>query len=486
MGKVYLIGAGPGDAELMTIKAVRILKKCTAVMYDRLAGANALKYLNESCKIFYCGKEPGCHYKSQDEINEMLITLAKAGHIVGRVKGGDPYVFGRGGEEALRLCKEGIDFEVIPGVTSAISVLSYAGIPVTHRGLSQGFHVFTGMSAEKLNINWEGASSLNGTLIFLMGLEHIEDITSNLINSGKAIESPCAVVMRGTTAKQKKVVGTLKDIASKVKEALFTSPCIIVVGDVVTLNENLDWYEKMPLFGLNVCITRSKEQSKSINERLADLGAEVTEINSIKIKSSQFELDKVKHKLNEYQHIVFTSVNSVNIFFDYIKKASFDIRNLKGKIAAIGPATARSLKERGIIVDTIAEEFVSEDLFNKLRTKVKIQDKILIPCSKHSRAYLGEKLKSCCEVVDIVHIYEPVCGELINVNVFEDVDVVIFTSPSTVKNMIKMVGLDAIKQKKSVAIGPITSKELESNGVIALVCQEYSEEGIINKLLEIN
>lgn len=486
MGKVYLIGAGPGDPELMTLKAVRMLKKCTAVMYDRLAGANALKHLNEGCKIFYCGKEPGCHYKSQDEINEMLVSLAKEGHIVGRVKGGDPYVFGRGGEEALRLFNEGIDFEVIPGVTSAISVLSYAGIPVTHRGLAQGFHVFTGMSAEKLNINWEGVSSLNGTLIFLMGMKHIEDITRNLMDSGKSIETPCAVVMRGTTAKQKKGVGTLGDIASKVKEALFTSPCIIVVGDVVTLGEDLNWYEKMPLFGLNICNTRSVEQSKSINERLVDLGAEVTEINSIKIKRSQFELDSVKHKLSEYNHIIFTSVNAVNIFFDYILKNEIDIRSLNGKFAVIGSATEKCLKDKGIIPDTVAEEFISEDLFHKLNTKIKSDDKILIPCSKHSRAYLADKLRSCGAIVDKVHIYEPTCGELTDVNAFKNVDIVIFTSPSTVKNMIKLVGLDAINQKKSVAIGPITAKELELNSINPFVCKEYSEDGIISKILELN
>jgi len=252
MSKVYLIGAGPGDEELMTFKAVRVLKKCTAVMYDRLAGGNVLKYLRDDCKVLYCGKEPGCHYKTQDEINEMLVSLAKEGHIVGRVKGGDPYVFGRGGEEALRLREENIDFEVIPGVTSAISVLSYAGIPATQRGLSQSFHVITGMSASSLKIDWSSISKVEGTLIFLMGLENIEFITEKLMEGGKAESTPCAVVMRGTTSKQRKVIGTLKNIAAKSREAALKSPCIIVVGEVVTLSESLNWYEKMPLFGTNV------------------------------------------------------------------------------------------------------------------------------------------------------------------------------------------------------------------------------------------
>lgn len=247
MGKVYLIGAGPGDEELITLKATRMLQKCTAVMYDRLAGPGFLKYLNEDCEIYYCGKEPGCHYKTQDEINEMLAKLAKKGHVVGRVKGGDPFIFGRGGEEILRLLEDNIEFEVIPGITSAISVPSYAGIPVTHRAIAQGFHVFTGMTAEKLDIDWKAVANVGGTLIFLMGYRNLDIIRNRLMENGMNENTPCAIIMRGTTSNQKKVVGTLKDISEKAEKQGVTSPCIILIGDVVQFNDKFNWYEKKRL-----------------------------------------------------------------------------------------------------------------------------------------------------------------------------------------------------------------------------------------------
>ena len=223
MSKVYLIGAGPGDEELITLKSIRALKKCTAVMYDRLASGELLKYLAPSCEIYYCGKEPGCHYKSQDEINKMLVKLAKEGHIVGRIKGGEPYVFGRGGEEALDLLEENIEFEVIPGVTSPVSVLNYAGIPITHRGISRGFHIFTAMTKDKLDIDWKSVANIGGTLVFLMGLGRLELIVKGLIENGMDKESKIAVVMKGTTSKQKKVIGNLENIVEKVKETRVTS-----------------------------------------------------------------------------------------------------------------------------------------------------------------------------------------------------------------------------------------------------------------------
>lgn len=485
MGKVYLIGAGPGNEELITLKAVRLLKECTAVLYDRLAGEHVLNHISKECKVFYCGKEPGCHYKTQEEINSMLIQLAKEGHVVGRIKGGDPYVFGRGGEEGEALYNEGIEFEVVPGVTSAISVLSYAGIPITSRGYSQGFHVFTGMSADKLNIHWESVAKLTGTLVFLMGLENIEIIMEKLTTAGKDINTPAAVVMKGTTAKQKKVVGTVRDICGKVREAGLKSPCIIVVGEVVKLSDVLNWYEKKPLFGVNVCVTRSKMQAVPLKEKLISLGVEVTEINAIEIKPIKGALDNYIEQLNTYDYVVLTSVNTVNNFFDYLLEKKVDIREIKGKFAVIGPATEKALLVRGIVASVIAEEFVGEKLSEKLVKLVKAEDRILMPSSKSAREDLSKELRSAGAAVDVVHIYETVPGELHGSKSFEEVDVVLYTSPSIVTNMINLVGLDALKAKKAVAIGPITEKELIENNIDCIVSEEHSTEGMINKLINI-
>jgi uroporphyrinogen III methyltransferase/synthase len=483
MGKVYLMGVGPGDEELITLKAIRMLEKCTAVMYDRLASTSVLKYLKSDCEIYYCGKEPGCHYKTQEEINDMLVALAKKGHVVGRVKGGDPFVFGRGGEEALALIEENIEFEVIPGITSPISVLNYAGIPITHRGIAQSFHIFTAMTAEKLNIDFDAVARLQGTLVFMMGFKNLEKITESLISNGKNKNTPCAVIMRGTTSKQKKVVGTLEDILVKVQKSEISSPCIIVVGEVIKFNEKFNWYEKKPLFGKHICITRSKAQSKELRESLIDLGAEVLEINSIEFENTSHNLDEYKTKFSEYDFLTLTSVNGVNIFFDYLKANEFDIRQLKAKIAAIGPATAQAIKDRGIMPDIVADHFVAESLFEKMKEYVKPGDKILVPRSKDARPYLVEELKGIGCSVDEVFTYETLCGKLRDENEIKDVDLIVFTSPSTVKNMITMVGLETIKSKTALAIGPITAKALSEQGIEAIICDEYSTEGVINKLV---
>ncbi|MCB2305047.1 uroporphyrinogen-III C-methyltransferase [Clostridium estertheticum] len=484
MGKVYLMGVGPGDEELITLKAIRMLSKCTAVMYDRLASTSILKYLKADCLIYYCGKEPGCHYKTQDEINDMLVTLAKEGNIVGRIKGGDPFVFGRGGEEALALLHENIEFEVIPGITSPIAVLNYAGIPITHRGIAQSFHVFTAMSAEKLEIDWKAVVSLGGTLVFMMGFKNLEKIAQSLIFNGKNKSTPCAVIMRGTTSKQKKVVGTLIDIIGKVQEAEISSPCIIVIGEVIQFNDQFNWYEKKPLFGKNICITRSKAQAKELREELIDLGAEVLEINAIEFKDTSNNLDKCKGRLTGYDFITLTSVNGVNYFFDYLRDIKFDVRKLKAKVAAIGPATAKAIENRGIIPDIVAEHFVAESLFDKMRGYVKEYDKVLVPRSKDARPYLVEALRNLGCIVEEVFTYETICGKLKSDNEIKDVDVIVFTSPSTVKNMINMVGIETIQSKKAIAIGPITAKALMNVEVNPTICDVYSVEGVINKLLE--
>lgn len=485
MSKVYLIGAGPGDPELITLKATRVLKKCTAVMYDRLANEGLLGYVKDKCEIYYCGKEPGCHYKTQDEINDMLVKLAKEGHVVGRIKGGDPFVFGRGGEEALRLREEGIGFEVIPGITSAISVPNYAGIPVTHRGIAQSFHVFTGMSANKLNFDWNAIAKIEGTLIFLMGLENIESIVANLTWHGKSKETPCAVIMRGTTSKQKKVVGKLENIASLVRDAGLKSPCIILVGEVANLSDDLNWFENKPLSGLNLCITRSKEQSGDIKEALYDLGAQVTEINTIKVRDTSHNLDEVCDKISEYKFIAFTSVNGVRCFFDYLFAKEYDIRKIKATFAAIGKATALEIRKYGIVPEIMGESFVAEGLFEKMKEYIEPKDSVLLPRSKNSRPYLREALTDMGCRVDEIFTYEIVEGTILNKESFEDVDMILFTSPSTVRNLISMVGLEGVKSKKCMAIGPITRDELDKNNIDSIMCDEYSMDGIINKLLEI-
>lgn len=485
MGKAYIIGTGPGAEELLTIKAVRVLKKCTAVLYDRLVSNNILNYLSEDCLVYYCGKEPGAHYKTQEEINEMLVSLVKEGHIVGRVKGGDPYVFGRGGEEVLALVKEELDFEVIPGVTSPISVLNYAGIPITQRAMAQSFHIVTGMTAAGEKLNWEALAKENGTLVFMMGLENIDRITSNLINNGKLKDTPAAVVMRGTSSKQKKVIGTLENIGEQARKASLKSPCIIAVGDVVSLNEKLSWYEKKPLFGLNICITRSREQSSTLKERLSELGAEVTEINSIKIKSTKDNLKPYKDKLSSYDHILLTSVNGVNHFFDYLKKEKIDVRNIKAKFSVIGKATRKALEEKGIVAFIMAREFVGEGLFKVLKPHLNSGEKVLIPCSSSSRTYLFDEISALGLEVDRVHIYDTVCGTVRNAKAFEEVDYVLFTSPSTVNNMVDMVGMDEVKKKKLIAIGPQTAKFIKEKELECYVCKKHSEEGFLSEIVTI-
>lgn len=482
MSQVYIIGTGPGDEELLTLKAVKVLKKCTAVLYDRLVSNNILNYLNKGCEIYYCGKEPGAHSKTQEEINELLVKLAKEGHIVGRIKGGDPYVFGRGGEEVLALREENISFEVIPGVTSPIAVLNYAGIPITHRGIAQSFHIITGKSAKDLNVNYKALAAEEGTLVFMMGLSNLDNIVAALIENGKSPSTPCGVVMRGTSAKQRKVVGSLSDISEKVKEAKLQSPCIIVVGEVVKLSEDLNWYENKPLFGKNICITRSRRQSENLKNKLVELGAEVTSFNSIEIKSTADNLDEYINKLENYDHIVFTSVNSVEIFFDYLIEKDYDIRRIKAKISVIGAATASALKKRGILCFAKAREFVGEGLVSILKPHLKDGESLLLPCSAKSRKYIYEELTKSGVNVDKVYIYDTVCGDVVNKKSFDEVDVVFFTSPSTVENMVDMVGLEEVKNKQVISIGPKTNEALVKLGIEAKVCKEHSEEGFLKEI----
>ena len=422
---------------------------------------------------------------TQEEINNLLVKLAKEGHIVGRIKGGDPFIFGRGGEEILALEENNIQFEVIPGITSFISALSYAGIPVTHRKIAQDFHVVTGKSQDESYVNYSALAKENGTLIFMMGLNKLSEIVDNLTKYGKSQDTLVAVVMKGTTSKQKKVIGTLKDIEYKVKEAGLVSPCIIVVGDVVKFQDKFNWYERKPLFGKNICITRSKKQSKNLKNRLKDLGAQVTEINSIAIEDASYNMDKYLDILSEYNYIIFTSANAVDVFFKYLINKQYDIRNIPAKFIAIGKKTENTIKLKGVIPYMVSNHFTSEDLLSKLLQEIKPGDKVLQPGSSISREVIRDVLKDKGAIVDMVGIYDTVCTDILDKNAFEDVDYVFFASPSSVRNMIQLVGLDNIKSKKSIAIGPTTEKELKKYDIDSYVCKKHSEDGFIEEIIKI-
>lgn len=479
MGKVYLIGAGPGDEELLTLKALRIIKEADVILYDKLVNINILNYAKDEAKLIFCGKEAGKHYKSQEEINELIIKYAKEGYVVARLKGGDPYVFGRGGEEAIRLFEEKIDFEIVPGVTSAISALNYAGIPATFRGVSQAIHIFTAKSEGKLNIDYEVVAKLEGTLVFLMGLGEIENITNKLIEFGMNKGTPCAVIENATISRQRVCVGELCNISNKIKEQKIGTPAIFVVGDVVNFREKLNWYENKPLFGKRICITRPKKQAVNLKNKILSLGGEVLELPSIRIQRLDGSIDGYIDRISSYDYIIFTSVNGVEIFFDELIKMEFDIRKIKAKVYAIGEKTKDELKKRGIIAKC-GVQFTQEGIFEEIKKEVKSRDKILIPRAKGARNFLVEALKNIGAEVDEIYLYESVLEKK-----RKDIecDIYIFTSTSTVKNFISLYGKEVLKGKRIIAIGPITADELRKEGLNAEIPKEYTIDGILNILV---
>ncbi|KYO67017.1 uroporphyrinogen-III C-methyltransferase [Thermovenabulum gondwanense] len=482
MGKVYLIGAGPYDEELLTLKAVRALGKCDVAIYDRLVNKNILNYLKEGCKIFYCGKESGCHYKTQEEINRMLVCFAREGYTVGRIKGGDPFVFGRGGEEAVYLRQNGIDFEVIPGISSAVAVPCYGGIPVTHRSISRSFHVFTGKTGDEWDYDWEVVSKLDGTLIFLMGMENLEGIVKNLLERGMNKEKPCAVISNGASSNQRVVTGRLCDIRERAKKMGMKPPAVVVIGEVVKLREILNWYEEKPLFGKKICITRPRERALEFKERLQDLGADVVEVNSIKIKDTSENLGEVIKLLEDFDYIIFTSANGVRIFFDYLRKVKYDLRRIKAGFAVIGEKTKEELEERGIIPDIVPGEYVAESLYEALKPHLHPGQKILLPRAKNSRSFLKDALSKTGAEVFEVEIYEAVPGEDFRDDIL-DADYFTFASPSAVKSFVEMYGSNILNGKKVVAIGPVTAAELEKCGVNAVKADKYTACGMVEKIL---
>jgi uroporphyrinogen III methyltransferase/synthase len=495
-GKVYIIGAGPGDAGLITLKAIDCLREADVVIYDYLVSKDLLKYARADARFIYAGKQGGAHTLSQWQINDLLVKEAKAGNIVARLKGGDPFIFGRGGEEAEKLAASKISFEIVPGVTSAIAVPAYAGIPLTHRGLTSTVAFVTGHedpTKEKSDIDWQALARI-GTLVFLMGVKNIENIVKELKDNGRSPKTPAALIRWGTTPRQEILAGTLANIATLARERKFAPPAILVVGEVVALRDTLQWFDSKPLFGKGVVITRPEKQADDLAKLLVKEGANPIHFPTIKIvpPPSWRELDAAIKKLEDYDWLIFTSANGVAYFFERLSAKGKDIRDLKGiKICCIGPATAKQIEDKGIKVDLVPKEFISEGIlksFSRINLKGK---KILIARAAKARDVLPEGLKKLGAKVDVVTAYITVSSgkkksDLEALFKENQVDVITFTSSSTVNNFIKIMG-SGFKLPKSVkiaCIGPVTAAAAKKLGLSVDIHQEeYTMEGLVDALV---
>ena len=484
---VYLIGAGPGDAGLLTVKAQEILKVAEIVIYDRLAAEKILNYVPATAEKIYVGKSAGRHTLPQEEINRLLVEKSKTAKIVVRLKGGDPFVFGRGGEEALTLRENGIDFEIISGVTSAVAVPAYAGIPVTHRGVAASFAVVTGHedpNKSESSINWEKISTAVDTLIFLMGVENLPKITAKLIENGRAKDTPAAVIRNGTKNSQQVLVSTLEKISAEVFEKNIKPPAIFVVGEVVNLREKLKWFDTKILFGKKIVVTRTREQASKLSTQLENLGAEVLEFPTIKITapSDNFKnLDAAIYNIKNFDWIIFTSANGVKKFFERLKLFKLDARALSNsKIAVIGSATAEKLSNFGISADIIPAEFRAESLVDALKNSVQGKN-ILIPRAEIAREILPLELEKFGANVTIAAAYKTIPAEK-NFD-FDKIDLITFTSSSTVENFVKVAGTEILQKVTTAAIGPVTAETLKKFGVkVDIVASEFTIAGLVDAI----
>ena len=496
-GKVYIIGAGPGDPGLITIRAVEALKLAEVVVYDNLVNEDLLQYTPPGVRRIYAGKQGGDHTLTQDKINDLLVREALDGRTVARLKGGDPFIFGRGGEEAEELAARSIPFEVIPGVTSAIAVPAYAGIPLTHRGLTSTVAFITGHedpTKEKSDIDWQALAGI-GTLVFLMGVKNLDQIIDALISRGKPPETPAALIRRGTTPDQKVLSGTLATIGELAAKNRFKPPAILVVGKVVQLRDTLGWFDAKPLFSKGIVITRPQRQADDLAKILAAQGARPIAFPTIAIEppSDWSSLDAALADLESYQWIIFTSANGVHFFFERLRQRGKDVRDLKGiKICCIGPATARQMEARGIGVDLVPEEFIAEGILKSFAGMDLNGRKILIPRAAKARDILPETLKKQGAVVTVATAYRTVASgkkkeEFTGLMDKGKVDVITFTSSSTVTNFVDIMGKDfALPPSVCVAcIGPVTAGTAAKAGFkIDILQHEYTMEGLVRALVD--
>jgi uroporphyrinogen III methyltransferase/synthase len=497
-GTVYLIGAGPGDPGLLTERALRLIAAAEVILYDRLIPAGALDGARADAELLFVGKEGGGEAVPQEETEALLLARARAGRTVVRLKGGDPFVFGRGGEEAIALREAGIPFEVVPGVTAGIAASAYAGIPVTHRGMASAVALITGHedpAKEHSALDWSALAAFPGTLVFYMGVRRLGAIASALIDAGRPREEPVAVVEAGTLPGQRTVSGTLATIAEAVSDARVQPPSITVVGPVAAFARELSWLPPRPLSGRTVAVTRARAQASGLAQRLGELGARVVQAPVIRVRAlAGPALDP-----SPYDLVCLTSANGVAALFDRLAAGGRDARSLAGaRVAAIGEATAAALRERGIIADVVPERFVAESLVEALAgTPVR---RALVARAREARAVLPDALRARGAEVDVVDLYETI-AEPLPAPALEDArraDYITFTSSSTVRyflDAVRAAGGDGLgdggqervlsPDTRIVSIGPVTSEALREHGLKPDVeADRHDVEGVVRALLE--
>ncbi len=484
IGRVYLVGAGPGDPSLITVKGKRFLEKAQVVVYDYLASEKLLQHAPADAEFIYAGKKGGgLHAKTQEEINQLLIDKAKEGKRVVRLKGGDPFIFGRGGEEIEQLVNAGVPFEVVPGVTSATAAATYAGVPITHRRYTSSVAFVTGHedpAKETSNVDWAKIATGIGTLVFYMGIKNLPHITEKLMENGRDPATPVVVVRWASTPEQRSVQGTLADIAGIVQREKIRPPALVVVGEVVRLRETINWFEKKPLFGRRVMVTRTREQASDLVAGLEEAGAACIEWPTIAIAppDSWQEADRAMADLGSFDWVLFTSLNAIRCFFNRLADLGLDSRALHGcRVAAVGSTTAEVLREYGIRADLLPEEFTGEGLAASLVARGMKGAHVLLPRAAVAREVLPDTLRDAGARVVVAPVYQNVrpagkTEELRQLFTEKKVDIITFTSSSTVTNFLHMLDakeeseLQELLQHVTVAcIGPITARTARKAGL---------------------
>ncbi len=495
IGRCYLVGAGPGDLGLVTLRAKQLIERAEVVVYDYLCNPEMLQWAPESAEIIYAGKKAGAHTLKQDEINALLVEKTGEGKQVVRLKGGDPFLFGRGGEEAQALVAAALGFEVVPGVTSAIAAPAYAGIPVTHRGMTSHVTFFTGHEdPEKTesSIDFDALAKLGGTQVMLMGVERIETIAGEMMARGVRADLPVALVRWGTTGRQEVVRDTLATIAQQVAEQNFAPPAVAIFGEVVSLGKELDWQKKRPLAGKRIVVTRTRKQAGALSELQRDFGDEVIELPTIRIEppSDLRAFAELVQDAHGYDWIVFTSPNGVTAFFEMFYKLYGDARDIGGaRIAAIGPATAQRVREFHLKVDLQPEVFVAEAVVKEFKKEGDIENlRILIARAEEARDLLPKELGALGAIVDVAIAYRTVAEtsdrtEARTRLAADGADMITFTSSSTVENFLAL-GLPWPEGMQVASIGPITAQTARDRGLtIAVEATRHDVPGLVDAIV---